>query len=406
MKSFMQNVQSPETAPAEVPRIERAAAFKADDQVRRLLAVGRRGLPAAYLPKPGEFAQTVRGITDPAGVRIRREGTNLRYAAMAALGINRLDIDSQRHILAGTSAAEFVETIEKLAQYVADPGAVALAAWVAAEVSGTFAPGLFSRLESMLASGQPMPTVDVSWMLTAAAAAHGLGDTKAVADHAAKKLLAAQGARGIFPHTLPAWSQNRWREHVGSFADQVYPIQALARMSTIAGDRAALESANMTAQRLCELQGSAGQWWWHYDIRTGDVVEGFPVYSVHQHAMAPMVLFDLAEAGGDDHTAEIIRGLRWLDTHPEVIEELVSERFGLIWRKVGRREPAKTARSLSAVTTSLRPGMRLPGLDRALPPVQVDYECRPYELGWLLYAWLPERPASEGLRVRNEGERT
>ena len=22
------------------------------------------------------------------------------------------------------------------------------------------------------------------------------------------------------------------------------------------------------------------------------------------------------------------------------------------------------------------------------PPVRVDYECRPYELGWLLYAWL------------------
>jgi hypothetical protein len=22
------------------------------------------------------------------------------------------------------------------------------------------------------------------------------------------------------------------------------------------------------------------------------------------------------------------------------------------------------------------------------PPTTVDYECRPYELGWLMYAWL------------------
>jgi len=24
-----------------------------------------------------------------------------------------------------------------------------------------------------------------------------------------------------------------------------------------------------------------------------------------------------------------------------------------------------------------------------MPPGRVDYECRPYELGWLLYAWGP-----------------
>jgi hypothetical protein len=43
------------------------------------------------------------------------------------------------------------------------------------------------------------------------------------------------------------------------------------------------------------------------------------------------------------------------------------------------------------VTTALRPGLHLPGLDRAFPPDLIDHECRPYELGWLLYAWLPAR---------------
>jgi hypothetical protein len=33
--------------------------------------------------------------------------------------------------------------------------------------------------------------------------------------------------------------------------------------------------------------------------------------------------------------------------------------------------------------------MRL--LDRVCPPGVIDYECRPYELGWLLYAWVGAR---------------
>jgi len=79
-----------------------------------------------------------------------------------------------------------------------------------------------------------------------------------------------------------------------------------------------------------------------------------------------------------------------------VVEELVSPRFGLVWRKVGRREPPKAARAVHAATTSVRPGLHLPGLDRALPPVKVDHECRPYELGWLLYAWLDAPGAGNG----------
>ncbi|MNL79124.1 hypothetical protein D3C87_2056640 [compost metagenome] len=50
---------------------------------------------------------------------------------------------------------------------------------------------------------------------------------------------------------------------------------------------------------------------------------------------------------------------------------------------------AKASRAIGAFTTSIRPGLHLPGLDRLMPPGRVDYECRPYELGWLLYAWGP-----------------
>jgi hypothetical protein len=111
------------------------------------------------------------------------------------------------------------------------------------------------------------------------------------------------------------------------------------------------------------------------------------VYSVHQHAMAPMALMDLVDAGGADHADAIHRGVRWLTTHPEALEELVDLRFDVVWRKVGRREPAKAVRKLMSVSTAIRPDWTPPGLDRIFPANVVDHECRPYELGWLLYAW-------------------
>lgn len=367
-------------------RITRVEAYDADGQVRRLLRVGRVGLSMSHDPSSGEFAQTVRRSSGP-GESARREGASLRYTAIAALGLARLDLVAQREVLHGRTAAELAHAAGVRAVEQPDPGAIALAAWAIAEVAGSVDADLLLLLDGILSTDQPIPTVDLSWILTAAVAAGRPGEDLAAL--AASRLLKGQGEHGIFPHVLPADSQNRWRRHVGSFADQVYPIQALARMFRVSGDRELLDAAEAAAHRICELQGPAGQWWWHYDVRTGDVVERFPVYSVHQHAMAPMVLFDLADAGGTDRTAEIVRGLQWIEAHPEVDQDLVSEPLGLIWRKAGRREPRKAARRLSAVTTAIRPGLHVPGLDRAFPATTVDYECRPYELGWLLYAWLP-----------------
>ena len=360
--------------------------------VEALVTLAVQGLPASFIPETAEFAQTVRAMRTATGVELVREGTSLRYAAIVALGLARLTTPEQASVLGDLSVDDLVAAVRKRAMSSTDPGAIALAAWAAAEACGSPDSALLERLGTILLAGRPVPTVDTAWMLTAAVAslrASGAtgGPAAGVARLTRDLLLEAQGRHGIFPHALPATSLGRWRAHIGCFADQVYPIQALARLAALYDDPAALAGANRAAERICALQGDAGQWWWHYDARDGSVVERFPVYSVHQHAMAPMALFDLAAAGGDDHRASIIRGLGWLDAHPEVLPDLVSPGRGQVWRKVGRREPAKAARKVSAVTTSLRRGWHLPGLQVVLPPNQVDYECRPYELGWLVYAW-------------------
>ena len=369
--------------PAGVRHLDAAA----PQRVARLTDLALRGLAAGYDPATGSFAQTVRGLSGGRGVTVAAQGTSRRYTATAALGLSRVPEPAQRAVLGGRNAVDVALHAAELAADSDDPGAVALVLWCAVEVADLAPDALLERLPGLL-DGRALPTVDAAWLLTAAVAAAGLADTAETVDRAAALLRRYHGPGGTYPHVLPPGTRSRWRARVGGFADQVCPLQALARASRLTGADWMLDHADRTAAAICTAQGAAGQWWWHYDSRDGGVVEPFPVYSVHQHGMAPMVLFDLWEAGGADHRAEIVAGLGWVDDHPEVVEELVTERFGLVWRKVGRREPRKAARAIAAAATSVWQGARVPGLDRALPPVVVDHECRPYELGWLLYAWL------------------
>lgn len=369
-------------------------------RVTELVALAGRGLAQMHHDNGRAFAQTARGLLTPAGSVLNAGGENVRYSGMAALGLAQLTIADQKSVLGGSTAADLVAETAKRASGRHDPGAIAMACWASAEVSTTFEAGLFDQLVKRVDAGSPLPTVDAAWILTATIAAQNLGDTTVLRERIADLLAENQDGGGLYPHVLPGRAAGKFRRHIGSFADQVYPLQAFARLAGAIGDRNALKRANRTAETLCRLQGSAGQWWWHYDSRTGDIIERFPVYSVHQHAMAPMVLFDLRDAGGRDFGAEIARGLDWLHTHPEVMDEIVSPAHGVIWRKVGRREPPKAVRSVSAVTTSVRSGLHLPGLDNAFPATRIDYECRPYELGWLLYAWL--RSSSQTHETRGE----
>ena len=210
----------------------------------------------------------------------------------------------------------------------------------------------------------------------------------------ARRLIAAFESRsGMFPHLLGG-RPGGFRGHVSCFADLVYPIHALARYAELFGDAEARDVALRCASAICERQGADGQWWWHYDRRTGDVVERYPVYAVHQDAMAPMALLALERAAAIDLRSPIARGLGWLAYAPELDDSsLIDDSAGLIWRKVARREPRKLSRYAQAAASRLHRALRTPGLDTLFPPCVIDYEDRPYHLGWLLHAWPAARAA-------------
>jgi hypothetical protein len=348
-----------------------------------LVPVALRGLAAASLTASGEMPFTLRGVPGPQGPEVHSEGHSVRYTAIAALGLGRQPEQVQRDVLGGSDAGELARSCLALATASTDAGAHGLALWAAAEVAGVTDDGLAARLLDAVRRPS-IATVDCAWAVVAGLAMPDGTTASSLAQEGVARLVSHQGPLGTFPHELPP--SGGLRGHVGSFADQIYPVHAFVRFAARTGDSQALAAAELAASRIVDLQGPQGQWWWHYDARTGDVVERYPVYSVHQHGMAPMVLTELAAAGGTDHGEAVQRGLGWLSTHPECVEPIVAPDLGVVWRKVGRREPFKAARAAGAVATRVRRGAEVPFVDWVWPAGRVDYECRPYELGWLLYA--------------------
>jgi hypothetical protein len=101
-----------------------------------------------------------------------------------------------------------------------------------------------------------------------------------------------------------------------------------------------------------------------------------------------MALFDLQEAGGPDFSEAIRRSLGWMALAPEVQHSLISDEPPVIWRKVGRAEPGKLVRTIRAGTSRIHEELRFRPLDSIFRATRVDYECRPYHLGWILDTWL------------------
>ncbi|GAA5081989.1 hypothetical protein HNP84_009679 [Thermocatellispora tengchongensis] len=365
------------------------------DFVAEMVDLSVAGLPPGYVD--GEFVFTRRGVRGADGTwTARPEGRSVRYAAIVALGVNTLPEERQREALSGDTALDLTGHLIKGLPARDGLGDVALICWAAAETGHSDLGAAVDRLaalESAIGPQDQVFTVEAAWALAAAVAVRAAGGpmADAVLERSRERLLRGLRQDRLYRHTLgPAsgplvpW----YRAHVGCFADQVYPLQALARLHRLAGDPDALAAAERVAAGICAAQGPEGQWWWHYDARSGAVVEGFPVYSVHQLAMGPMALLDLADAGGGLRLQEIALGLGWMLDRPETQERMVLPELALTWRKAAREDPRKVVRGARAAATRVRPGARLGVLDRVYPPVAVDRECRPYELGWLLYAWL------------------
>ncbi|HXW56421.1 MAG TPA: hypothetical protein VEJ67_11770 [Candidatus Cybelea sp.] len=365
------------------PLIEHPSEEKTRGEVPALNQLAVRGLVSMFDPTRKLFCnRLVRNQN-----RMVREGHSERYTLISILGLQRAqDTPETRQI----RAQDLLVTLASDTRWLGNLGDLGLLLWAAAEAGEKFSSRICSAFDlggalRRFREARQGRTTELAWFLSGLAHLRSVDPDRVSLREVALETYALlkqnQGESGLFSHLAERKSLGGLvRGRVGTFADQVYPIYALSKFSQSFGVPKAAERALDCALTLCELQGPLGQWWWHYDSVTGKVVARYPVYSVHQDGMAPLALFALGEAVQSDFRPWICKGLRWVFGDNELEEDMRDDSSNLIWRAIYRTDSLRHVDSVLEVLSmreDVRPRKELARL----------FECRPYHLGWLLYAW-------------------
>ena len=361
-------------------------AGEAQATAQRFVALALRGLVPMFDQEKQLFCYSLKK-TESGMVR---QGLSPRYTMMTLMGLHRVEEAG------GVSSIEIKPVLQALLanlDWVKDIGDLGVLLWTCALIAPERLADIEGRIELETAltrypSAKRGVTMELAWFLTGLsnwvlARPEKQSRLRDLAFQTFALLKKNRGEQGFFGHlTRRASVSGMARGRIGSFADQVYPIYAMTRFSQAYQEESALQMALQCGRGLCDAQGSLGQWWWHYDSLSGRVLEGYPVFSVHQHAMGPMTLLALGEAAQCDFMPWIDRGLNWISAENELGFNMEDDAAQVIWRC--------QYRSASQVKTYLKAA--LSRVDTAKPyeakkDLKVLFECRPYELGWLLYAF-------------------
>ena len=353
--------------------------------IPELNALAARGLIAMFDSDQQLFChrliRTKRGLV--------REGVSSRYTIMTLLGLRELEL------VGGQSSFDteaIYNSFVRDASWIRCVGDFGLLIWLTAAFAPDQLHWRFPRtvLETALdryPDARKGSTMELAWFLTGLAHA-GLASHELIPDIAAtavetyRRLKENQGESGLFGHLSKNKSvEGFMRGRIGSFADQIYPIYAMAKFATTFHLEEPLKLALKCATTLCGTQGELGQWWWLYESRNGRVLSRYPVYSVHQQGMAPMGLFALEEATGQRFKESIYKGLEWIHGTNELRTDMRDISQGLIWRCV---LPKRNQTKYWEVARNLLQSQKKSTPVRTL---QILFEDRPYELGWLLHAF-------------------
>ncbi|HTQ95867.1 MAG TPA: hypothetical protein VMH89_03625, partial [Candidatus Acidoferrum sp.] len=329
------NTEVLKTAKAAPMRAQSNATTRVD--VPELIDLAVRGLGPMFNEKEQLFCY--RRTKTPSGMQ--QEGLSPRYTIMTLLGL----IEYEK--AGGTSPFAIDSLLDRLLENRAWPegaGDFGLLAWLTAVRAPKKLPALFSRFDVSNAFEKYQDlrngnTMEMAWFLTglsyvAMAAQSGVPDIRGLAEKTFRALVKNQGLQFFGHLDRSQTNSGKIRGWMGSFADQVYPILAFTRYSQAFHSKDAQQLALECARGICREQGALGQWWWHYDSRMGRVASMYPVFSVHQDAMAPMVLFAAGEATGEDFREYIYLGLDWVGGQNELGRDLRDTEHNLVWRRI------------------------------------------------------------------------
>ena len=362
-----------------------------EEQVRALVGFALGELPGM---RHGDGMYCVEVHAD----EMRPMGRSVRYSAMVALGLLRA---RSAGIQVGSEPDDLTEL---LLSHIDDPdltpGDVGLLLWVNQRAGRDRAPDLLTALERRLETSGGLAAregMEVAWIAIGAAncVEQGLrGPAERTLAAARAELFARSTRSGLLLHRSVGW-----RRRFPNFATQIYGTLALATLG-IQGDQGALTLARGVGDVILRLQRGDGGWPWLFDAARGRVADPYEVYVVHQDAMAPMGLFELHKATGDDrYRAAAVAGLDWVYGRNDLKVSMLDEDRRVLYRSIRRQRPWDRATLFLNTATSYagRPLASSWG-----GPLEVNRTDRPYHLGWVLEAWCG-REELAGVRPSENG---
>ena len=334
--------------------------------IARVRSIAIRSLSRMYRPEERLFVFRLRRD----GETIVSEGLSRRYTAITLIGLAK----EEPHTVAAVLGAHDLQTVYgRLLQDITETTQPRRRRPDPLGGLRHRSPGsgaAVERLRALHPETVAHPTVELAWVVSALTLDPGAADD--LREAAVRRLLASFN-RHI--ERLPSCDRGgtaRTRSLPTSLASptsSIPPRRCPSTPSSRARPRPGTPPA-ACADYMCRMQGRDGQWWWHYDYRTGNVSSATPYTPFTRTPWRPMALF--AASGGRGPVLRRGRSSRpssgWRAAPSSKAGTLLDDRADLIWRKVARREPNKLSRYAQALVSRVHRNLRVPGLDAAVSP--------------------------------------
>jgi hypothetical protein len=372
----------------------RGPAVTLADELESLVPVALTGLEQMQDNRTGLFSHKAR--LSPGG-EFTNHGINPLYTAASAVGLVSCAEGRRPPYVSGASRA-LAALLERRDER--DPAVLGTTLWACVLAGHADAPRVAERV---IAATMPRHASSMQLGLALTGLSRWLADGDGNRDQTirAARTLSAElrrrylGGARVFAAAGRSHGRHPVLQRLTSFASQVYPVLGLCELALATETEPPPEVVGV-CDFLVASQGELGQWWWFYSARTPRVIEGFPVYSVHQDAMAFMALLPATRLALGDYREPLITGLRWIGGQNELGRSLVDRRSGLICRAIQRR--GGDADGLAGWSRRQRAAVYAAALTNrthsAPRHLEVLDECRSYHLGWLLVAAAMARGAA------------
>lgn len=244
---------------------------------------------------------------------------------------------------------------------------------------------LAKDLSTLTENGRSLNLQELSWILmgiSECASATGSGEIYNIAKRVWTKMHTSfLNKESLFPLHSP----KPFRRRYASFGAITYFLQSTNHYARLMNDQYAQTLFRELVYRVIRLQGPQGEWGWFYDTSKARVTDWYQIYSVHQASMSMLFLLPALneEIPGVDEA--IRKSYRWLFGQNRLSSSMITMTPFFIYRSMQRNsrieKGLRVAKSLLVTTSLIKANLgNRSGVD-------INKECRSYEMGWLLYAW-------------------